>query len=93
MNTIIETAPELSLSVKEVENLGTELEQYAALYRNLFSRREQQDHYETYLKGLMLDLPNKSVETMMLNLKGDDPNAIRNMQHFVSEGSWRDQPI
>jgi len=41
----------------------------------------------------MLDVPKKSVETMMLNLKGDDPNAIRNMQHFVSEGSWQDKAI
>jgi SRSO17 transposase len=41
----------------------------------------------------MLDVPNKSVETMMLNLKGDDPNSIRNMQHFLSEGSWQDKAI
>jgi SRSO17 transposase len=30
---------------------------------------------------------------MMLNLKGDDPNSIRNMQHFLSEGSWQDKAI
>ena len=93
MNTIIETAPELNLTVKDIENLQAELEQYAVLYRHLFRRREQKEQYETYLKGLMLDLPNKSVETMILNLKGDDPNAIRSMQHFLSEGSWRDMEI
>lgn len=38
-----------------------------------------------YLQELMSDLPNKSVETVMLNLKGDDPQAIRNMQHFLSD--------
>jgi SRSO17 transposase len=93
MNPIIETSPELKLSVKKIETLQTELEQYADLYRPLFSRREQKEHYETYLKGLMVTLPNKSVETMILNLKGDDPNAIRNLQHFMSEGRWADQPI
>ena len=41
----------------------------------------------------MLTLPNKSVETMILNLKGDDPNEIRNLQHFMSEGRWADQTI
>lgn len=93
MNPQIETCPELTLSVKNVESLQTELEQYTALYRPFFSRREQKEHYETYLKGLMLTLPNKSVETMILNLKGDDPNAIRNLQYFMSEGRWTDQPI
>jgi SRSO17 transposase len=93
MNPIIETSPELKLSVKQIENLQTELEQYTALYRPMFSRREQKEHYETYLKGLMLTLPNKSVETMILNLKGDDPNEIRNLQHFMSEGRWADQTI
>ena len=93
MNSLIETSPELTLSVKDIENLQTELEQYTALYRPLFRRREQKEHYETYFKGLMLTLPNKSVETMILNLEGDDPNAIRNLQHFMSEGRWADQPI
>jgi SRSO17 transposase len=93
MDTIIETTPQFALTTKDIEDLPTELAQYAAIYRDLFGRREQKEHYETYLEGLMLDVPNKSVETMMLNLKGDDPNAIRSMQHFLSEGSWQDQAI
>jgi SRSO17 transposase len=93
MKTIIETTPKFDLTVKDIEDLPTELAQYAAIYQDLFGRREQKEHYQTYLEGLMLDMPNKSVETMMLNLKGDDPNAIRNMQYFVSEGSWRDKAI
>jgi SRSO17 transposase len=93
MSTIIETTPHFNLTTKDIEELPTELEQYAATYQELFRRREQKEHYRTYLEGLMLDVPNKSVETMMLNLKGDDANAIRNMQHFLSEGSWQDQAI
>jgi len=54
MNPIIETSPELKLSVKQIENLQTELEQYTALYRPMFSRREQKEHYETYLKGWLM---------------------------------------
>ena len=93
MKTIIETTPKFNLTVKDIEDLPTELVQYAVIYQDLFGRREQKEHYRTYLEGLMLDVANKSVETMMLNLKGDDPNSIRNMQHFVSEGSWQDKAI
>jgi SRSO17 transposase len=93
MKTIIETTPKVNLTVKDIEDLPTELAHYAVIYQDLFGRREQKEHYQTYLEGLMLDMPNKSVETMMLTLKGDDPNSIRNMQHFVSEGSWQDKAI
>ena len=93
MNTIIETVSEITITVKDVQELETELAAYSQLYRDLFGRREQKEQYEIYLQGLMSDLPNKSVETMMLNLNGDDPRAIRNMQHFLSEGSWQDQEI
>lgn len=93
MKTIIETTPKFNVTVKDVADLPTELAQYAAIYKKLFSRREQKEHYQNYLEGLMLDMPNKSVETMMLNLKGDDPNAIRSMQHFLSKGSWQDKAI
>ena len=93
MNTIIETTAEQKLTVKDIEKLETELAEYAAIYGDVFRRREQKEQYESYLKGLMLDVPNKSVERMMLNIKGDDPNAIRRMQHFLSEGRWEDQEI
>lgn len=93
MKTQIDTVPEITLAVEDIEELETELAEYRQVYRELFSRREQKEQYEIYLQGLMSTLPNKSVETMMLHLKGDDPNAIRNMQHFVSQGSWQDQII
>jgi SRSO17 transposase len=101
MKTIIETTPKFNVTVKDIEDLPTELANYTAIYQELFGRREQKEHHATYLEGLMLDVPNKSVETMMLNLKGDDANSIRSMQHFLpvarsgyrSEGSWQDKAI
>ena len=93
MNPIIETVSEITLTITDVQDLETELAEYSQLYRDLFGRREQKEQYEVYLQGLMTELPNKSVETMMLHLNGDDPRAIRNMQHFVSQGSWQDQAI
>lgn len=93
MNSIIETVSEMTLTIQDVQELETELAQYSQLYRDLFSRREQKEQYAIYLQGLMSNLPNQSVETMMLNLYGADPQAIRNMQHFLSQGSWQDQAI
>ena len=62
MEPQIETTPQFNLTVKDIEKLPTELEEYAAIYQELFNRREQKEHYQTYLEGLMLDMPNKSVE-------------------------------
>jgi len=76
MNPLIKTSPELKLSVKEVEDLQLELEQYTAVYRPLFSRREQKEHYATYMKGLMLTLPNKSVEKGMTSTPSVTCNTL-----------------
>lgn len=93
MNAVINTVPEVNLTIDNVTKLQTELTQYSEIYYDLFARREQKEQYKSYLQGLMLNLPNKSVETMILNLDGGDSNAIRNMQHFLSRGSWKDQAI
>jgi SRSO17 transposase len=87
------TTPKINITTNHVDNLTTELTTYSNLYQQVWQRREQRENYETYLRGLMLDIPNKSVETMMLHLHGDDSKAIRNMQHFLSKGSWQDQEV
>ena len=87
------TTPRITLTTKNVTNLQTELKTFTHLFEQVWQRREQRENYETYLQGLMLEIPNKSVETMMLHLKGDDPRAIRNMQHFLSKSSWQDLDI
>lgn len=87
------TAPKISLTTKNVTNLQTELATYTRLFDQAWQRREQRENYKTYLQGLMMDIPNKSVETMMLHQKGDDPGAIRNMQHFLSKSSWQDLDV
>jgi SRSO17 transposase len=42
---------------------------------------------------LLLDIPRKSIEPMVLALHGADGNAIRAMQQFASEGAWNDDVI
>jgi SRSO17 transposase len=40
--------------------------------------------------GLLLDWPRKSIEPLVLAVEGAQPQAVRAMQPFLSEGSWDD---
>jgi SRSO17 transposase len=93
MMTMIETVPMMDLRPRDVDELVDELQAYHAIYSPLFQRREQRYWSGEYLRGLLLDMPRKSIEPMMLTLHGADPNAIRAMQQFVGDGAWDDQPI
>jgi SRSO17 transposase len=42
------------------------------------------------MQGLLLELPRKSIEPMVLALEGPKPHAVRAMQQFLSAGAWDD---
>jgi len=90
---LIETAPRLTLEPKDVDGLVDELEEYHSIYSPLFQRREQRERAKEYLNGLLSRMENKSIEAMVLEQEGPDLNAIRSMQHFISEGVWDDAEI
>ncbi len=87
------TVPVLDLTPHDGDTIIDELRAYHSIYSPLFQRREQRAWSEHYLHGLLLDIPPKSIEPMLLTLKGADPNAVRAMQQFVGEGGWDDAPI
>jgi SRSO17 transposase len=93
MTTLIETAPAMELRPHDIDNLVDEVRAYHAIYSPLFQRREQREWAADYLHGLLLDIPRKSIEPMILALRGDDANAIRGMQQFIGAGAWSDQRI
>jgi SRSO17 transposase len=94
MTPVIETAPEMQLTLEDVDQLLDEVKAYHAVYNPLFQRREQGDKSQEYLYGLLApEIKKRAIEPMVLSLQGDDPNAIRAMQHFVSEGAWQDMKI
>jgi SRSO17 transposase len=93
MMTAIETAPVMDLRPQDVESLVEDLHAYHDLYSPLFQRREQRQWSVEYLRGLLLEIPRKSIEPMVLSLHGADYNAIRAMQQFVGEGAWDDDAI
>jgi SRSO17 transposase len=89
----IATAPVLDLTPQDIDGLLNELSSYHAIFSPLFKRPEQREWSQTYLHGLLLELPRKSIEPMILALRGADRNAIRAVQQFVSEGAWDDRAI
>lgn len=89
----IATAPVLDLTPQDIDTILDELRAYHTIYSPLFQRREQRECSEQYLHGLLLDIPRKSIEPMMLILKGADRNAVRAMQQFLGEGAWADAAI
>jgi SRSO17 transposase len=93
MTQVIETIPQIELKPEDVHSLLEELRDYHAIYSPLFYRSEHRKWSQKYLQGLMLDIDRKSIEPMVLALEGADPNAVRAMQQFISEGSWDDEAI
>src|SRR5262245_25844506 len=60
---------------------------------DLFQRREQREWSACYLRGQLADIERKTVEPMVLALKGLDLGAVRAGQQFLGEGAWEDAPI
>ena len=89
----IETVSLNQLLTTDVQELAPELEAYQSIYADCFGRREQREKCHSYMHGLLQQLPNKSIETMMLHNDGDNPNSIRAMQHFISQGAWDDAAV
>ena len=94
MDKIFDGPPVLKLKANEVEErLLPELQAYHERYSPLFKRREQREQSVKYLHGLLLDLPNKSTESIVLHREGDNPNAVRAAQQFIGQGAWNDDAI
>ena len=92
-SALLEPLLEMELEVQEVAGWEEELAAYNTAYEPLFGRREQREWGALYLQGLLLNIPNKSIEALMLALVGADTNAIRAMQHFIGAGAWADATL
>lgn len=80
---------EIGLNAEEVEQLGTLLDEYLAYFQDCYQRREQQEHGETFVKGLLSDLDRKSIEPIALRYQGE--KAVRPMKFFFQRSPW-DEP-
>lgn len=65
-----------------------ELIDYHRRFEPFFQRREQSDWSWFYLCGQLSNLERKTIEPMVLSLLGARPNAIRDLQRFMSQSPW-----
>lgn len=85
--------PEMNLAPRDLEAMAEELMTYHTRFHDLFQRREQREWSAFYLRGQLAVLERKTVEPMVLALKGPDLAAVRAGQQFLGEGAWADGPI
>ena len=85
--------PDVSVSRADMASVRGRLRSYQARYAPFFGRRELRGHARAYLRGLLSDEPRKSVERMVLRLRGADANAVRTRQLFLRQARWDDVPI
>jgi SRSO17 transposase len=81
--------PSLRLTLGDIDVIGDELTTYHRLFQAVFQRREQRDWSLVYLCGQLSDLERKTIEPMVLALLGPEPNAVRAVEHFISQGQWQ----
>src|SRR5215468_10358921 len=93
MKAPMTTAPALELTPQAMDNLVEELRAYHAISSPLLQRRAQREGAAKYLHGLLLDIPRKAIEPMLLALDGPQAQAVRTMHLFLSEGPWDDEAL
>jgi SRSO17 transposase len=82
---------EINLNRESVESLGKELDSFLASFSSCYSRSEQQNNGELYVKGLLSDLNRKSIERIALKYR--DEKAVRPLQLYLKQARWDDEQM
>lgn len=85
---ILEQMWATALSESNIKRL---LSEYVARYYSVVKIVNQRTHLETYLCGLMSELPRKSVEPIALAFAGE--KGVRNIQQFMKRSTLDDNAI
>jgi SRSO17 transposase len=72
-------------------NIDGLLKEYTYLFCDVIKISNQRVHFENYLRGLMSELPRKSVEPIALAFVGE--NGVRSMQQFMKRSPLDDGAI
>src|SRR5271157_2958190 len=73
---------------QDVKTAVKELIDYHHAFERFFQRHEQADWSWFYLCGQLSNLERKTIEPMVLALLGAVPNAVRDLQRFMSQSEW-----
>jgi SRSO17 transposase len=72
------------MTEEEIAGLGPAFAAYLGQYRDCFLQRRTAGHFGTYCRGLLADLPRKSVEPIALAAG----TAVRTLQEFLATARW-----
>jgi SRSO17 transposase len=73
------------MTEQEIAGLGTAFAAYLGRYRACFLQKRTMAHFDTYCRGLLSDLPRKSVEPIAL----EAGTAVRTLQEFLVTARWQ----
>src|SRR5829696_6128228 len=69
---------------REIAGLGPAFAGYLSRYRDCFGQDRTATHFDNYCRGLLSDLPRKSVEPIALA----SGTAVRTLQEFLVTARW-----
>jgi SRSO17 transposase len=72
------------MTEQEIAGLGPAFAHYLERYRGCFLQKRTAAHFDTYCRGLLSDLPRKSVEPIAL----EAGTAVRTLQEFLVSARW-----
>lgn len=75
------------MTEQEIAGLGPAFANYLGRYRSCFLQKRTAAHFDTYCRGLLSDLPRKSVEPIAL----EAGTAVRTLQEFLVTACWDQQ--
>src|SRR5437763_3136522 len=77
------------MTEQEITALGPAFAAYLRRFRDSFGQDRTAAHFDTYCRGLLSDLPRKSVEPIALQAG----TAVRTLQEFLRDHSWEDDAV
>jgi SRSO17 transposase len=72
------------MTEQEIAGLGPAFASYLGRFRRCFRQKRTAAHFDTYCRGLLSDLPRKSVEPIAL----EAGTAVRTLQEFLVTAQW-----
>lgn len=85
-------APGQRLTQQDTEASADELVAFLRLWAKVWARREQREWSAFYVCGQLANLERKTIEPMVLALKGSNQNAMRGLQQFIGQSHWPVRP-
>lgn len=72
------------MTEQEIADLGPAFATYLGRYRGCFLQKRTAAHFDNYCRGLLSDLPRKTVEPIAL----EAGTAVRTLQEFLTSARW-----